>query len=247
MTRLKKMGWGVNVRVAAVMGALALISASAFGTAIGTGQANTAGRVTVNSNGIFFSNFVPVTIPCSTTDCPGPTIPSNGPYTGTTSVLQGNLVGTPTLTPNLTDWAEFVGASAGLIKFDLQTLNPGTGTLAGCGSNAQGSTCTPTGSPITLTQISASSVSISLSGNGRAYTGTNATSSPTLVSFSSQNNVPGTITSILAAVLSSDGFTNSVSATYSTTGVSTVPEPMTLSMMGFGLMGLGLIARRRKS
>jgi hypothetical protein len=28
---------------------------------------------------------------------------------------------------------------------------------------------------------------------------------------------------------------------------SSVPEPMTLSMMGFGLLGLGLIARRRKS
>jgi hypothetical protein len=162
--------------------------------------------------------------------------------------VQGNLVGSPSLTPNLVDWSEFSPVTGGPIKFDLQTLAAGFGTLAGCGSNAIGSLCTPTGSPITLAQVGLSSVSISLSGNGIAYTGTSGTgSSPTVVSFTSQNNVPGTITAILAAVQTANGFTNSVSATYSTTGPTTVPEPMTLSMMGFGLIGLGLIARRRKN
>ena len=60
-----------------------------------------------------------------------------------------------------------------------------------------------------------------------------------------ENNVPGTITQILAAVASANGFTNSVSATYDTT--SSVPEPMTLSMMGFGLLGIGLLRRRKAS
>jgi hypothetical protein len=152
------------------------------------------------------------------------------------------------LTPNIVDWAEFSGTAAGLIKIDLNTLNAGFGSLAGCSSNAIGSLCTPTGSPITLAQVGTNSVSISLSGNGIAYTGTSGSgSSPTIISFTSQNNVPGTITSILALVLSAGGFTNSVSATYSSTGPTTVPEPMTLSMMGLGLVSLGLIARRRKS
>ena len=65
-----------------------------------------------------------------------------------------------------------------------------------------------------------------------------------MVSFTSQNNIPGTITQILAAVQSQAGFTNSVSATYDTS--STVPEPATLSMMGFGLLGFGLIGRRKR-
>jgi hypothetical protein len=233
--RTIKMKTHINMRLATIAGALVLISGSAFGTAIGTGQVNTAGSVTVSSAGIIFSNFVVVP-------------PETGSYAPVTSTVQGSLVGAPTLTPNLVDWAEFSPVTGGPIKFNLQTLAAGFGTLAGCGSNAIGSLCTPSGSPITLAQVGVSSVAISLSGNGVAYTGTSATgSSPTIVSFTSQNNVPGNITGILAAVQTAGGFTNSVSATYSTTGPTSVPEPMTLSMMGFGLIGLGLIARRRKN
>jgi hypothetical protein len=62
-----------------------------------------------------------------------------------------------------------------------------------------------------------------------------------VVGFTSQNNLPGTMTQILAEV-AGNGFTDSVSATYTST--STVPEPMTLSMMGVGLLALGLVRRR---
>jgi hypothetical protein len=215
-----------------------LISGSAFATAIGTGESNTAGTVTVNSSGITFSGFIP-TAPLA--------LDQTGSYAGTTSVTQGSLTGTPTLSPNIVGWATFTGAAGGPIIFDLQTIDPGFGTLAGCSSDALGSECTPSAtSGITLVQSAVGanpSVSITFVGTGIAYTGTSASSSPTVVSFTSQNNVPGTITGILAEV-ANGGFTDSVSATYDST--STVPEPATLSMMGLGLVGLGVIGRRKR-
>jgi len=192
---LAGVGSSISRSATGVAVALVLLSGTAFATAIGTGQGNSAGTVLVNTSGIFFSNFA--TVPSPTCTSPGCT----GSYTGATGTVQGSLAGAPTLTPNIVDWAEFSGTAAGLIKIDLNTLNAGVGTLAGCSSNAVGSQCTPTGSPITIAQVGINSVSISLSGNGIAYTGTSGTgSSPTIISFTSQNNVPGTITGILAAV-----------------------------------------------
>jgi hypothetical protein len=220
-------------RVAAVAAALVLVSSSAFATAISSGQDRTAGQVTVNINGIFFSNFAT-------------TGPDTGAYAGNTTVTQGNLNGAVNLAPNISNWATFSGTASGTIIFDLKTLSLGIGSNADCGSNTVGNVCTPTGSPITLSQIATNTVSLSLSGNGIAYTGTSGSgSTPTIVSFTTQNNMPGTITGILAAVLSENGFTESVSATY--TSASSVPEPMTVSMLGIGLVGLGLFSRRRKA
>lgn len=228
----------VGRRVAVVLGALVLISGSAFATAIGTGESNTAGTVNVSIAGITFSGFTP-TLPLGTSQ--------TGSFTGTTTVTQGNLSGAATLTPNLTNWATFTGAPGGPIIFDLHTLNPGIGTAAECLSNSVGNRCTPSAnSGITISQISANQVSISLGGNGIAYTGTSVSgSSAAVVSFTSQNNIPGTITQILAAVQTAGGFTNSVSATYDT--ASAVPEPMTFSMLGIGLLGLGLLRRHKRS
>jgi len=225
----------VGRRAVAIVGALMFISGSAFATAIATGEANTVGTVTVSSMGLSFSLFAPQA-------------PNTGSYAGTTSVTQGSLVGAPTLTPNLTSWATFTGPAGGPIIFDLQTLNLGTGTPSQCASNTIGNRCTGPNSGITIEQIAANQVSISLSGSGIAYTGSSATgSTATVVTFTSQNNMPGTITGILALIAPGGaGFTaNSVSATFDST--SAIPEPMTISMMGLGLLGLGLISRRKKS
>jgi len=223
-------------RVVTLAGALALLSGSAFATPIGTGEANTGGTVLVNSSGITFTSFT----------APGP---NTGSYSGTTGVTQGNLIGVPTLSPGIVGWATFTTPS-GLIKFDLQTINAGfgTGSCVGPTSDVVGNSCTPSPlSGITLTQTATNAVSISFSGKGIAYmTDSTGGSSPTVVSFTSQNNVPGTISGILAEVASGAGFTDSVSATYDSTGPATVPEPATLSMMGIGLLGFGLIGRRKR-
>jgi hypothetical protein len=228
----------VGRRVVVVLGALVLISGSAFATAIGTGESNTAGTVNVSTGGITFSGFTP-TLPLTTSQL--------GSFTGTTTVTQGSLSGPPTLNPNLTAWATFTGAVPGPITFDLLTINPGAGSAVQCLSNTVGNECTPSGtSGITIFQVTPTQVIISLTGTGIAYTGSSASgSSAAVVSFSSQNNIPGTITSILQAVNSPGGFSNSVSATYDT--ASAIPEPMTFSMLGVGLLGLGLLRRHKRS
>ena len=71
-------------KVVTFLGALALISGSAFATPVGTGESNTAGTVTVTSGGIFFNGFTP-TLPLATSQ--------TGAFAGTTSVTQGNLAG----------------------------------------------------------------------------------------------------------------------------------------------------------
>jgi hypothetical protein len=124
--------------------------------------------------------------------------------------------------------------SAGVVTFDLVSLSPGYGTLAGCASNAIGNICTPTGSPITLTQVTANSVSITLNLTGIAYLGSSSTgSSPTTALFTTQNVIPGTITAILAQAFSTTGFQSSYGAVYSsTTAPSTCQTNPLQSLLG---------------
>lgn len=211
-----------------------LLTSTAYATPV-TGQANIAGNVTVTSNAINFAPTFTTTAGAMETGSfaglTGGTIQSltGGPVTGNTSVPSFVVFSTGVASP---------------VTFDLTYIAPGVGTLAGCSSSSLGAECTPAGSPFSLFQISSNTVIASLQFNGNSYTGTAASgTSPTTSIFSTQTVLGGTIPQVLAQLNSPGGITG---ITYSASfTVTAVPEPGSLLIMGAGLVGVGLIARRK--
>jgi hypothetical protein len=80
--------------------------------------------------------------------------------------------------------------------------------------------------------------------NGTAYTGSAASgSSATTGVFSTQTVIGGTIPAIISALNAGQAITG---ITYSASFASSpVPEPGSMLLMGLGLAGAGLIARRK--
>lgn len=135
-------------------------------------------------------------------------------------------------------------------------MNP-TGFSA-CTPATNSTTGTTSGSCSTgtfvLTQISPNQVQIGLALSELGYVGTSAGGTQYVGNFSTTlsgnianctgPNCTDTIGNILLWEAGSGHF---ISSTWSATQspVSGVPEPMTFSLMGIGLLGLGLISRRR--
>ncbi|HTD43378.1 MAG TPA: PEP-CTERM sorting domain-containing protein, partial [Bryobacteraceae bacterium] len=65
-------------------------------------------------------------------------------------------------------------------------------------------------------------------------------------SFSTQINGT-TLQAIIATIASEGTITNTYSANFTATAAPTVPEPATVSLFGAGLIGLGLLQRRRRA
>ena len=219
---------------------IGLLPTTASATAV-TGTASIGGTVDVTLGGIFFFNT-----PDTTANIFDAGVGS-GSYLGFTGGTIQNLVGPPTTGPvSIVDFATFTGGAVTPIFFNLTNIFPGGGTAANCSSNAVGppaSVCTPTGSPFTLTQTP-TGVTITLALSGIAYSGTSATSSPTGGLFTAQVTVPGTITSVLAQVAAPGGLQDQ---TYSATFTSVaIPEPATFGLIGLSLVGLGMLARKRR-
>lgn len=231
----------------------AVIAAISVNPALGTSLINgstasiqnvSGGGVTVNNSGLFFNT--------SGANVSNPFAPG-GTNTGSFAGLTGGTI--QNLTPpvvgavNIPGFATF-NTAAGLITFNLTNIMPGVGTAGDCLSNTVGNVCTPTlgsgvVSPFTLTQTSANTVGITLALSGDAYLGTAASGvSPTSGIFTTQDTMLGTITSILTASGTPAGVTESFSGSFTATS-AVIPEPFSMLLMGTGLLGLGLIARRK--
>lgn len=215
-----------------------LITNSANATPV-SGQANIAGNVTVFDGVIQFA-------PTFTNSGPGAV--ETGNFAGLTGGTIQSLTGGPTTgNVNVPAFATFSTGVATPVIFDLTYIAPGVGTAGGCTSAALGAECTPPGSPFTIFQISSNTVIVSLQFNGVSYTGTSASgTSPTVSIFSTQSAINGTIPDIIA-LLQGGGSVSGVtySASFTATTPTITPEPASMMLMGIGLIGAGLVARRK--
>lgn len=216
---------------ALIVGSLAAIPSLADPV---TGQANITGTVTVTPLSINFGSTVT------------PSSPNTGTFTGLTGGTLKTLTGPPlTGAISVTDFATF-NVAAGTVFFNLTNIDAGFGTEAGCAGNVIGVACTPTGSPFTLTQVTPNTVAIDLTLTGMAYLNNTTGPSGSGAIFTTQDidgTSGGTVSGILQQV-ATGGFQSSYSATFAATPTTT-PEPDSLLLMGVGLLGAGIIARKR--
>lgn len=215
---------------------LSFFAVSAQATPV-SGVANIAGNVTVTKDSIQFDPqfVVPVAGAMET-----------GNFTGLTGGTIMSLTGGPQTGPtNVMNFVKFTNGVAQPITFDLTYIAPGVGTMAGCGSSTPGAECTPAGSPFTLFQLTSNTVVVGLQLNGNSYIGSSATgTSPTTAIFSTQIVADGTIPQVLAQLNAPGGSISGITYSASFTA-SPVPEPTSLLLMGLGLVGAGVVARKR--
>jgi len=150
---------------------------------------------------------------------------------------------------NVPNWLIFVPAiGSPNVSLTATEVLPGSFPSAQCGAApAGGQVCTPPGSGFNLSNQTASSSSASFQVNGNAVDGNPADTAPFTFIFTSQFTVPyQTLLAALSANSGTGNYSSSYSGTYNATLIVGVPEPVTLSLVGAGLLGLGVWGRKRQ-
>jgi hypothetical protein len=235
-----------------------------FVTNFGPGTFN-AGNSSVEVTGgsgtgciqFFSSGSAPACVPGSTSGGSSFTVnpPDNGPFAPGESGFIDSIDFT-----NAFPIVNFmvVTTPSGVVHFDLKDLRTNTGanigSCSGAGGLAPGASCTPSGSPFTITNglIDPSTgvvdtVTISLTVDLFGYVGTSGTNynaaNPYVGIFTTQSALSGNIETILATISGGGSETASWSASFAP--LSPVPEPATFGTLGLSLIGVGYVLRRR--
>jgi len=175
----------------------------------------------------------------------------NAGYGSLSTIFSLDAISEPLDTPlNVPNWV-VLNPSVGSpnIAINLTQVLGGAflGNPSNCpaGAAAAGQICSPVGSAFELVNSSATTSSATFTVDITATDGVAADMATGTAVFSAQFGVP--YQTVLAALATNSG-TGNYSSTYSATFTltpSATPEPMTLLLTGVGLLGVGILGRRR--
>ena len=168
----------------------------------------------------------------------------NGP--NLTPASMGTINDLPSPPP--TDFAGFMTFNGGLMKFDLVTLGPGVFMAPGCTTSILiGMSCSVTSaSPFILTATSSNGVtvdgtSVTLLARGTVFDNGDKRRDPRSGSFTTQ--ISETPAQIQSTILAGGSITNTFSGTFD----AVAPEPLSMAMIGGGLILLAGIKRQKRA
>ena len=236
-----------------VLGALVMFSADASAVPLGLLRIDSGtGLVTV---GINFIDWSPPVSPCGATNGSfvvggGTTLTSAAgtPTVGSTGLIVDLNPGNPLPVSNFMTFASAPG-----LAFDLLAVGPGSANTNCAGLPVGGSCSIFAGSPVLLISTG-TGTAVALSATGIARDGT--TNSNWAGNFTTQitGSSPQSIQSLFGCAPGQPGTsctnpTATLTSTYSGEFLATaasVPEPASLSLLGFGLLSLAFYRRQRR-